>query len=248
MRKIRLGVEFIILMLGMMLMFSGNALAAPYYEAGTPDNNTAATALVFGYYTGTTFSTSYSAGSTLALKFSNGGNGIYGPSGDILASDPTTYAQLISGIYTLSAAGGNVYNLTLVSGGSSTIKVTDGTTNFLTASATALQINFGTDSIAWSDVTNVNIDNTIGSQALTDLAASSTYAFSSFTFEQLALETTWLSGGAGVNARYYSQLDGFPAAPEPGEWVLMIVGLGLAGFYARRKGFLSSTPSPQALA
>jgi hypothetical protein len=166
--------------------------------------------------------------------------------------------QSIGGLYTLTSAGGNIYNLALATDptavsdyGTNTVKTQNlsGSSVYFSALATALQINLNTHSITWSDVTGVSINNTIGSTALTDLAASSTYAFTTFNFESLGTENAWLTGSAGsYNARYYSNLEGFAAAPEPGEWALMLIGLGVLGFYLHRRGYLNFEVSPQAAA
>ncbi|MDQ5985436.1 MAG: hypothetical protein CSYNP_01146 [Syntrophus sp. SKADARSKE-3] len=214
-------------------------MAVPYFEAGTYANNSAPTSLVETYY-----------GGNLAIYFTN--QPVTGPGGDSIVGK----YQSIGGLYTLASAGGNIYNLTLATDqnavenyGTNTVKAqSGGGTVYFSALATALQINLNTHAITWSAVTGVNINNTIGSQALTDLAASSTYAFTTFNFESLGTESAWLSGATGsYNARYYSNLTGFSAAPEPGEWVLMLMGLGILGFYLHRRGYLSFE-SPQAAA
>ena len=212
------------------------AVAAPYYVAGEPLNATAGTAMILG-----------ANGATRTITFY--GDKIMGPSGDALTGQFIN--QTISGTYNLSSAGGNIYNLTLASGSSSTIRAMNSDTFdiYMQANALATQINFDTHTISWGSVTNMNITNSIGSQSLTDLAgATGGYAFTSFTFEQIGIEASWLAGGEGGHARYYSKLEGFAAVPEPGEWMLMFIGLGMLGFYLQRRGYLNFDLSPQSVA
>ncbi len=111
------------LILAIALTCSGNALAAPYYQAGDPLFSDSNTAMQLGYYSGTSWSSTYATGDSLAIRFV-GQNYITGPGGDILANG--NYYQTISGTYTLQAAGTNLYNLTMVAGNGS-ITVSDGT-------------------------------------------------------------------------------------------------------------------------
>jgi|GEM_PF-3346691 len=227
----------ILIAISMTFLIVQGAMALPYFEAGTSLNNSAPTSMIETYY-----------GGAKAIYFTN--QAITGPSGDTLVGRQ----QAIGGIYTLTSAGGNVYNLTLMTDidyGTNTLKAQNatGSSVYFDAVATALQINFDTHTISWSDVTVNNINNTIGSTALTDLGTSSTYAFTTFTFEALGTESTWLSGTTGsYNARYYSKLEGFAAAPEPAEWMLMFIGLGMLGFYLQRRGYLNFDLSPQSVA
>lgn len=55
---------------------------------------------------------------------------------------------------------------------------------------------------------------------------------------------TWLASGTNVPARDYGFRTWVQAVPEPGTWLLMIVGLGLIGFVLRREG---SKPASQAI-
>ena len=227
----------------MVLATATGAFALAYYEAGTPDNSTASTAsLSMGYYnTSTTAFTTNVITATRAIKFTP--NQITGPPGDSLAGGD--YYQAITGVYSLTSLGGSIYSLSLVTGLNSQIKVD----TFLTANASATQINFDTNTIAWSNVAMGSINNTIGSTALDDLAAANgSYSFTNFTFEQIANEGTWLTGAIGGNARYYSKLEGFSSTPEPAEWVLMFIGLGMLGFYLQRRGYLNLDLSPQSVA
>ncbi|MFA5179781.1 MAG: hypothetical protein WC405_00550 [Syntrophales bacterium] len=188
----------------------------------------------------------YTEGSTKYLRFYTDNN-VVAPSGDAVVGG----WQSISGIYTLTATGdANVYNL---SGATSNIQLTNssGVTTYLTALATAMTIRFDTNTISWSDVTNMNVTAAglaTGSAVLNDFASASTYAFTSFTFEENVSESSWLSGGGTLNLRYSSTLSSFSAAPEPAEWMLMFIGLGMLGFYLQRRGYLNFDLSPQSVA
>lgn len=232
--------KIFLIAIGTLLMTVQIAMALPYFEVGLPSNSGTPTSLIETYY-----------GGSPAIYFTN--QPITAPSGDSLVGR----YQSIGGLYTLTSVGGNVYNLTYQAGasgdyGTNIVKAQNlsGSATYFTAEATALQINFNTHSISWSDVTNVSFNNTITSTSLTDLSLSSTYAFTTFTFEALGTESTWLSGTTGTtyNARYYSRLDGFSAVPEPAEWMLMMIGLALMGYYLHRKGFLNLQMSPQTYA
>lgn len=222
----------------MVVVGAGGASAAPYYTAGDA-------------FSATAMQEFYSGG-VQAIKFSPlFANDVTGPSGDTIIGN----FQAITGTYTLGYVSGGtlgLYNLTKTTGGPSAITLKDETlTNtYFTAEATALQINFANHTISWSPVTNPTFNNTIGSTALTEMAAAATYAFTSFTFESLGSESAWLSGNTGLtyNTRYSSQLQGFSAVPEPAEWMLMFIGLGMLGFYLKRRGYLNFDLSPQAAA
>jgi hypothetical protein len=212
------------------------AFALAYYEAGSADNNTSGTALVFQNNNKT---------------FSFASNYTTGPAGGGLDAF-MAYYQSISGSYTINQAlGNNVYSLT---GGASTIRVRDSDLNnvYLQATATATQIDLTNHTIAWTGITMGSIDTSNNAQSLIDIQAvkdaGGAFQFSSFTFEGIGALNTWLGGGAGGNARYYSNLEGIAAAPEPAEWVLMFIGLGMLGFYLQRRGYLNFDLSPQSVA
>jgi len=161
-------------------------------------------------------------------------NQITGPGGDAI----TSYYQGITGTYQLgSQVSSGVYQLTKVSGVTSTVSVEDGSNTYLSALALATEINFNTHTITWSDVTNVTINNTIGSQALNDLAQAATYAFTSFTFQAIQNESAWLSGAdtGSKHTTYYSKLEGFAAVPEPATWILLLIGMGMVGYALARQ-------------
>jgi hypothetical protein len=223
----------------MVLATATGAFAVAYYEAGTAANNLVSTAIEFNYDNGV---------KTLVFM---GGDKITAPGA------PDTILnkyQAITGSYSLSLDHDNIYNLTNVPLGTSTISVQNAglNTTYFSAQATALQINFGNGTISWSSITDTTYNNTIGSSVIDSLQASSTYAFTTFTFENTIAVSDWLAGTQATNpfldVRYYSKLEGFAAAPEPAEWMLMFIGLGMLGFYLQRRGYLNFELSPQAVA
>jgi hypothetical protein len=162
--------------------------------------------------------------------------------------------QDIGGVYSLSPSGNaGIYNLNLIAG-SNTVKISNDDiypSDYFSALATALQIDFNTHTISWSDLTNVVINNTIGSTTLANLQAEATlYQFTNFPFQTLVNETNWLSGTDKTtkNTPYHARMTGVAAVPEPAEWVLLIVGLWLFGLYLHRKGYLNLSLSPQTYA
>jgi len=226
-RKIKLAKLWglVALIAAMTLIVTPALWALPYYESGYAGGS-GDQVFKFFYYSG-----------NKRIQFADS-NLITGPSGDTIANG--SYYQAISGTYQFgSEVSSGVYELTKLGGGTSAISVTDGSSDYLAAQAQALQINFNNHTITWSDVTNVSINNTIGSQALTDLASASTYAFTSFTFQAIANESAWLSGSdpSTKYTTYYSKLEGFAAVPEPATWLLISMGMGAIGFalaYRRR--------------
>ena len=223
----------LLMAVALILATAVGAFALPYYQAGTSTYTTdSPTALTLFY----------SSVGVKAIKFT--ANPVSGPIPDNLVG----YDQTISGIYTLGVTGtAGVYSLTTT--GNSLIAVD----SYITAQSKAFQIDFRNSvngTISWEAVTGVSTDNTIlGSTSLSDLAASSSYAFSTFNFQNSSEIATWLSGSSGTQyAKYYSKLEGFAAAPEPAEWMLMFIGLGMLGFYLQRRGYLDFDLSPQSVA
>ncbi len=95
---------------------------------------------------------------TQAMRLTN-------PTSDSALVDDWNF-QAIGGVYSLSPSGtAGIYNLNPVSG-ASTVKISNDViypADYFSALATALQIAFNTHTLSWSDLTNVVINNTIGS-------------------------------------------------------------------------------------
>lgn len=238
----------------MILAVSGAAIAADYsvgyYEAGKTTLDGGNQGIKF----------QYGVGGVRQFTFPTGTQArILGPGTDSLVT--TAQTQLIWGTYQLSNSVLPGYGTDLVYGltkvgpqaGRNEISIGDGA--YLYAESTAFQINFTNHTISWNDLTNVAIDNTtIGSDALANLMmATSRYAFTSFNFQALEAEKAWREGTAVLanqtQARfYYSRLEGFSGVPEPAEWILMFIGLGMLGFYLQRRGYLNIDLSPQSVA
>jgi len=214
-----------------------------YYEAGKADFSSGNLSLE-AYYEGSTKYIDFPLTSSNRLT----GTGI---TGDSLVNG--RIYQVLSGVYSLTetSSGSKIYNLSLTEG-SNTVKVTRDSIypgSYFSALATALQIDFNTHTISWSDLSSVSFNNTISSTTLTNLQTLATqYQFTSFNFQTLTNESNWLKGTDtdSKNTPYYAKMEGF--APEPGEWALILIGLTMLGFYLHRRGYLNFELSPQATA
>ncbi len=219
----------------MVVATATGAFALAYYESGKAD------------WSGVSRMGLDNNGGIRTFYFMN--NPISGPGSDTLVGRN----QSIDAVYQIGAlisGSGNtgVYSLTLSSG---TYDLNVST--YLAAQAQAMTIDFANNVITWSDVTMGTINNGIGSQSLTDMqavkTAGGTFKFSTFAFEHTEAVNTWLStAGTFTDTKYYSKLEGFAAVPEPAEWMLMFIGLGMLGFYLQRRGYLDFDLSPQSVA
>ena len=185
---------------------------------------------------------------------------ITGPEGDNISNPLNSMLQAITGTYSF----GNVYDssgiYSITPGVTSQITVGDGSfPNVLSATATATLINFGNNTITWqvSDAPgSVVIENTdLQSVNLANIQSNATAYSFNLTFQEWTSETAeenWLKGTSGYNGTqdkaYSSKFSGLAAAPEPAEWVLMFIGLGMLGFYLQRRGYLKFDLSPQSVA
>lgn len=222
-----------------------SAMAVSYYQAGEAGFSATTNTIQF-YYLGP------AGGKFQALKFSDN------PVTDPVESGLKGILQSISGYYKISKSitEDNVWNLASVTqqgaaAGPSEITVD----SYVYALATATQIRFndenpelgtGTGTISW-DVDSVTVDQTGLAGDLTGLANASSYAYST-VFQNSTTLQAWLDGTGTIQTpRYYARMEGFAAAPEPGEWMLMFIGLGMLGFYLQRRGYLNFDISPQSV-
>jgi hypothetical protein len=247
--KIQMLKKSIIVLLSLMMVLGMTGIAGAvgamvgYYEVGAEDYSSGNTGLT-AYYVGGEKRIQFPISAAIRLTAT-------GKAGDSLV-DGWIY-QALGGAYSLAGtATPGVYSLSLVSG-TNTVKVSDDVIypgSYFSALATALQIDFNTHTIAWSDLSSVSFNNALTptSDTLTDLQARATeYQFTSFNFQTLTNESNWLAGTDKTtkNTPYYAKMEGF--APEPGEWALMLVGLGMLGFYLHRRGYLNFDLAPQAM-
>ncbi|MCX5826779.1 MAG: PEP-CTERM sorting domain-containing protein [Deltaproteobacteria bacterium] len=142
--------------------------------------------------------------------------------------------------------GSGVWNL---SGGEAHIYITaDRPSNeniekkgaYLEATATATTIDFNKGTISWSTVDINDVNNPFGTKsALSDF---SQYATGIFTYTFATSETLqkWImdtSSKGSQSVKFATQLSSPPttAAPEPGTWALILLGLGLLSLGLRNK-------------
>lgn len=234
-RMIKKATVFLMAVL-MVLATATGAFAVAYYEAGKTDwSSTSAM-----YLDGGSGNTRYFYFNPLAIS---------GPSGDTLIGKNQSFGAY----YSLEWVSGTTGVYALTNTGDTSLLVKGGPTTYLTAQAQALTIDFTNNIITWGDVTIQSINNPGGaSQSLTDMQvvkdAGGTFQFSTFQFQHETAINSWLTGGTVGDTKYYSKLEGISAVPEPAEWMLMIIGLGMLGFYLQRRGYLNFDFSPQAAA
>lgn len=258
----------ILMATAMVLVMATGAFAVQYYEVAnyiSGPNNQSLQAF-------------YSSPGVKAISFpSNSAALLTGPDGDALVNTrnyQTISGTYTMALQNPLVAG--IYELTLLSGTSSVVKAIDATrftgpdndipVTVFRGSALATLINFNDHTISWlnqndnNSVTSVTINNSdLGSTTLANMSAEATkYSFTSFTFSYLgdelggytlATEQAWLNGLSGTKTSpYQSTLAGFAAVPEPAEWMLMFIGLGMLGYYLQRRGNLNFDLSPQSVA
>jgi len=230
-----------LLLFAVILGFGTNALALSYIESGIAGNPAG-----FGQNTALNISRT-AVGGLVTVKFYY--NYLTAP--DPASSDTIAGGvQEIAGSYTLGTSTATGYELT---GAPTQITLSLGITPYLTATADALEIDLQNYNIKWTAVTNVDItEDGMTSDAVSALAGLASYSFSNniFAFEQDTALSGLISGTAkfSKSLRYYAQLGGVAAVPEPGEWMLMFIGLGMLGFYLQRRGYLNFDLSPQSVA
>jgi len=252
--KIRMIKKATVFLMALTLVLSTatGAFAVAYYEAGTYDYSSGNASMNMGNSTPLTPLTG-----TRQLNFYNNAQLVLGPNTDANLVNAGLF-QYITGTYNLTYVSGGIttgiYSLALVSGTKSTLTVDTMYHDDLQLSATtkAMSINFTDNTITWDTVTMGLIPNTVNSSSLADMQtlkdSNGTFGFTTFAFQHTAAVDAWLSSGTSNQTYYYSQLGGVSAAPEPAEWVLMFIGLGMLGFYLQRRGYLNFDLSPQSVA
>ena len=143
-----------------------------------------------------------------------------------------------SGVWNLSGGEAHIY----ITADRPSNENTEKKGTYLEATATATTIDFNKGTISWSTVAINNVNNPFETKsALSDF---SRYATGIFTYTFATSETLqkWImdtskSGGGTQSVKFATQLSSSSttAAPEPGTWALILVGLGLLSLGLRNK-------------
>lgn len=218
MRKIGLKIRLSVMITVMIFLAAGMASADSYYQTGESNSYAVIEA---------------GTGMSLTIRFMNDGNTIAGSSysGDLATAGLTEYIS--TGTYTVQSYTGNTYTLAPKTS-TITVKDSTGSTTYMTMLASATKFYSDTGIVEWT-ITSLNVLNDGGYATLQDMKNAA-----SFTYSMTINTATGLT--------YNSRLDAFAAAPEPAEWVLMMLGLALMGYYLHRKGLLNLQMSPQTYA
>ncbi|MDD5168268.1 MAG: PEP-CTERM sorting domain-containing protein [Syntrophales bacterium] len=130
--------------------------------------------------------------------------------------------------------GSNIWNL---AGVANQVVVTSTSGQVLLSGlATAQTIDLNTGTIYWGPVTDIQVNNTIGSSTLQQFAGYAT-GIMTMTYKTASQLTNWI-GNPDVTpgtktAHYTISLSGdLTSAPEPATWVLMLIGMALLGYSA----------------
>lgn len=218
MRKIEFKIRLSVMIAALMFLAVGMANADSYYQTGESNSYAVIEA---------------GTGSTLTIRFTNDATPIAGSSysGDLATAGLTEYIS--TGTYTVQSYTGNTYTL-MPKTSTISIKDSTGSTTYMTMLASATKFYSDTGIVEWT-ITSLNVLNDGGYATLQDMKNAA-----SFTYSMTINTATGLT--------YNARLDAFAAAPEPAEWVLMIIGLALMGYYLHRKGYLNLQTSPQTYA
>lgn len=129
--------------------------------------------------------------------------------------------------------GSNIWTL---AGGANQIVVTSSTGEvLLSGMATAQTIDLNTGTIYWGEVTDLKVDNTIGSDTLKQFASYTT-GILTMTYKMSSSLSNWI-GADNVSkgtktSHYYTSLGGsdLTAVPEPSTWALILMGMIFLGY------------------
>jgi hypothetical protein len=232
------GVVFLLIL----ALYTGNALATASFDTDADTNG-----LYFGYSKGQRYVQIFYTGNINQSQPGGGADPLV-TTGSILSwngGDASKYN------FTM----GTTPTLTLASGGNTvTVSKDDLTKDYLTGLTTALSMDVsagvgGIGTITWSPVTTLVLtgDGTaLGSTTLGALALGSPASLTmSFVITSGVYDFVTGVSTTGTNASMKAAFDQVTAAPEPGEWALMLVGMGLIGFTIYRKKYQVALPEWQ---
>lgn len=204
----------------------GSVWAAPYFSTSTGSGY-----IKFTYLGGGTIQVSIDA-----TKITNTS---YGKTDPLVGKYETIYSPAHSSYdftITRSASGSYIYN---ASSDALVVKAqasSSGGTGYLQGNTTATRIDFTTGTVTWSTVTNLTLlSNGINSSTLSAFSSYDTGTLQ-FSFDTTGV-LAWLDNPSGyIKKSFSTTLTGgsVSGVPEPGTWLLMIIGLIVMGYLARQ--------------
>jgi hypothetical protein len=119
---------------------------------------------------------------------------------------------------------------------------------YLSANALAGQINFNTGEITWGPVTDIAVNNAIGSTTLNQFASYTT-GMMTMSFAATDCIKNWIqtTASAGTqNGTYTNRFvaGGVSAVPEPSTWALILIGMAFLAYSYRRHLRGETVPNP----
>ncbi|MHB8092106.1 MAG: PEPxxWA-CTERM sorting domain-containing protein [Syntrophales bacterium] len=241
------------------LLVSANVFAYSdiYYSVGTPGTEAPTMELRVANY-GSLKTVTFNAGQISSSSYSNP---VVDPIVGNMSSIVTPYFEASSAFsYQLRNEIGTtgVWSLTDASGNPMNAAITAASTDnpydpsrvvYFQAEVRAKTIDLINGNIAWEAVANPTFPNTLaGSETLAQLQYYvNNTILTNFSFvgsESLAswMRTTSKSGFESKSLDYSTNVT---VVPEPAEWALMIIGLGMIGFSVYRKRYRMALPEWQ---
>jgi hypothetical protein len=232
------GVVFLLIL----VLYTGNALATASFETDYLPNG-----LFF----------SYNAGNGQRSVFINYTGNISQPVGDPLAAAGNKLVwNAGDGVqYKFTATGAT--SVGVATTGTNAVSVVNSSyADLLTGLSTAFSLDVsnwngttGTGTISWNPVTNLALTDagtTLSSPTLNafDLGSNASLTMS-FVITSGVYNFVTGSSLDNIGTQLKAQLGQVTAAPEPGEWTLMLVGMGLIGFTIYRKKYQVALPEWQ---